>query len=233
MCPVVAAVIAQAPAANWRANNCGAIVVLPCGARSTPADAQNAARPWMFWLSAVSRSTITGVMKPPPNRLGRRPARSAAVTGVTAPKPFSQMLTGRARSAVTAARKVPLTVPSLTFGFFKGFTSAAAVTTCTAARAGPLGLPSLVGLEQPSQARERFFQDGQALVEQVLGDDQRRQEAQHVAERAAGQHDQAGRVAGGGDPGGGGRIGPQRARLGQLDREHRAPAPHVGDDRVL
>src|SRR6201996_617665 len=47
-----------------------------------------------------------------------------------------------------------------------------------------------------SDRREGVFDDRQPLVQQVLADDQRRQETDHVAERTASQGDQAGLVAG-------------------------------------
>src|SRR5689334_23793473 len=83
-----------------------------------------------------------------------------------------------------------------------------------------------------SDPGEGVLENGEPLVEQVLADHQRRQEADHVAERPAGQRDQPGLVAGLGDGRRGGRVGVERPRLGQLDGQHGAAAADVGDDRV-
>lgn len=65
-----------------------------------------------------------------------------------------------------------------------------------------------------------------------VGDHQWRQEAQHVAVRAAGEDEQAGGVTGRRDRRRGGRVGFERAGPDQLHGEHRAPAAHLGDPRV-
>ena len=61
----VATVMPQAPAASWAAKRPGAIVVLPCGANSTPWRAQYAAIVAMLASMAERRATITGQVNGP------------------------------------------------------------------------------------------------------------------------------------------------------------------------
>jgi ABC-type transport system involved in cytochrome bd biosynthesis fused ATPase/permease subunit len=51
-------------------------------------------------------------------------------------------------------------------------------------------------VSQESERAEGVLQDRQPLLQQLLADHQRRQEAQHVPVGPAGEHDQPGRVAG-------------------------------------
>jgi ATP-binding cassette, subfamily B, bacterial len=55
---------------------------------------------------------------------------------------------------------------------------------------------TLGGARQESERPEGVLQDRQPLLQQLLADDQRRQEAQHVPEGPAGEHDQSRRMAG-------------------------------------
>src|SRR5579862_1037336 len=71
--------------------------------------------------------------------------------------------------------------------------------------------PDFYRAEKRLQRRERVLQDAQPLLEQFLADDERRQEAQHVAERPAGKHDKPMRVTERGDRGGGRRVRVERA----------------------
>src|SRR6185312_7668390 len=66
----VATVTAQAPDANWRANNCGAIWVLPWGASSTPLSRHQPAIVSALCDSASSRRTQTGPSTPASRSLG-------------------------------------------------------------------------------------------------------------------------------------------------------------------
>ena len=53
-----------------------------------------------------------------------------------------------------------------------------------------------------------------------------------VAVRAGGEHEHTLLGGGGGDPRHGGRIRITRYRVGEFDREHRADAAHIADDRI-
>ena len=64
----VATVMPQAPAASWAANRVGAMLVLPCGAKSTSWVAQYCAIWAMFVSIADRRATMTGHVKGPSNR---------------------------------------------------------------------------------------------------------------------------------------------------------------------
>src|SRR5258708_1552856 len=55
----------HAPASSCRANSCGAIVVLPCGARSTPCSVQKRAIVAMLCSSASASSVINGAESHP------------------------------------------------------------------------------------------------------------------------------------------------------------------------
>ena len=59
-CCTLATVMPQAPAASCCAKICGAIVVLPCGASSTPVAAVKSRIHAWLWASADSRSTARG-----------------------------------------------------------------------------------------------------------------------------------------------------------------------------
>ena len=61
------------------------------------------------------------------------------------------------------------------------------------------GGPLAARADTQTLAAKAALEDVEALVQQVVADHQRRQEAQHVAERAGGQRDQALAVAGRGD----------------------------------
>jgi DNA-binding CsgD family transcriptional regulator len=78
---------------------------------------------------------------------------------------------------------------------------------------------------------EGVLEDAEALFQQVVADDQRRQEAEHVAERARGQGHQPVGMAVPGHRGGGRGVGLQRPWPGQLEGEHRAAAADIRDDR--
>ena len=60
-CVPVATVIPHAPASSWRRQRSGAIVVLPCGARRTPADRAQSAITDMFDSSAARSTVSNGV----------------------------------------------------------------------------------------------------------------------------------------------------------------------------
>src|SRR5689334_7584627 len=85
-----------------------------------------------------------------------------------------------------------------------------------------------------SDAGEGLLDDVETLVQEVLADDQRGQEAEDVAVGATGQDQQALLVAGLGE-----RAGRLRVRLlggrvlDQLDRDHGAAAADLGDDLDL
>jgi hypothetical protein len=79
----VANVNPHAPAASWRSNTCGDIVVLPCGAKRTPtADRRRAPAPCGQPLNAASRTGSRGGSViadcPARRRWGQRRARSAS-----------------------------------------------------------------------------------------------------------------------------------------------------------
>ena len=73
----------------------------------------------------------------------------------------------------------------------------------------------------------------EGLVEQGVGDGERREEAEDVAPGAAGEGDDAGLVAVRRDGGRAGGVRLLGARRAQLDGLHRAAAADVGDDGVL
>src|SRR5262249_23147166 len=120
-------------------------------------------------------------------------------------------------SASTSSGSTSLNVPqSLTSPHVIAVTNQSGDITITRSATGAAWRPA------GSHAGERVLQDRQALVQQVLADHERRQEPQDVAEGPAGEGHQAGGVAGLEDLAGGGRVRLQAARLGELDREHRA-----------
>ncbi len=59
-CCTVATVIPKAPSASWRANSCGAIVVLPCGHRRTSKRSRKPRIQRLLCASAEPFSTATG-----------------------------------------------------------------------------------------------------------------------------------------------------------------------------
>ena len=79
---------------------------------------------------------------------------------------------------------------------------------------------------------ESALEHVEALGQQVLRHHQRREEAQHVAVGACGEHQQAGRMAGLGDRLRGLRVRFLGPRTDQLDGDHRAAASHVADAGV-
>ena len=102
----------------------------------------------------------------------------------------------------------------------------------------PQGYGSPWGLEERDPGLERadrVLEDGQGLVEQVVPDDQRREQAQDVAPGPAGEHQDALRRARRGDLLGGGLVGLERARAGparaRASRPGHAPPPPRGRRR--
>ena len=73
----------------------------------------------------------------------------------------------------------------------------------------------------------------EALGEQVVADGQRWQEAQHIAESPAGQHDHACGVAACAQRSGQFGVGFHCPRLDQFHRHHRAAPAHIADAVVL
>ena len=93
---MVATVTAHAPASNWRANSCGAICVLPCGASSTPRSRHHPAIVARGCASAPRRAARTAVPRHP-RRQGLEPRRRyawacAPTTRRAAPEPPVQRL---------------------------------------------------------------------------------------------------------------------------------------------
>ena len=78
-CCTLATVIPQAPAASCCAKICGAIVVLPCGARSTPVTAVKSRIQAWLCASAESRITASGSGRSPSSRL--QPCALSAESG--------------------------------------------------------------------------------------------------------------------------------------------------------
>ena len=89
--------MAQAPASNWRCDNSGDMVVLPCGASETPLSAQNRATTSMLCIRSLWEITITGNMKSSANRFS--PA-SATESRSAAPGDSGQPLYCQPRSAL-------------------------------------------------------------------------------------------------------------------------------------
>ena len=101
---IVAAVMPQAPAASWRSKSCGAIVVLPCGARSTPRVALKLASASMLLASADSTRVMSGNVKPALSRRGW-PAVSSSMEAVlrSSARPFTDQGDGSRRRAAMAS----------------------------------------------------------------------------------------------------------------------------------
>ena len=76
------------------------------------------------------------------------------------------------------------------------------------------------------------LEDVEPLVEQVVADHERRQEAQHVPEAARRQRDQALLVAGGREPSGERRVRRRRARLDEFEASI-APRPRTSPIDVV
>ena len=111
-----------------------------------------------------------------------------------------------------------------------------AVANRRCARAIPVLAPERCsatgGSARISRARERGGDDVEALVEQVVGDRQRREEADHVPVGAAREHDDALRDARLRDRGGERGIRLPRRGVDELGGDHGAVAAHVADARV-
>ncbi len=139
-CGRLASVMAHAPAASWSAHSRGAIVVLPCGARSRPRAAHHPARVATFCRRAGAESVSTGVG----NRL--RGTRSAITSAGVLPhssggKPLSAQLSGRASRAANAAA-------SRTAGSGSGMRTSDRQTTHTAGPR-PAHSPTVATVEGP------------------------------------------------------------------------------------
>ncbi len=101
---MVATVTADAPASNWRANSCGAMWVLPCGASSTPRSRHHPAIVVRLCVSACARSTHSGPTAPSSIRFG---AAAQICAGVRphheAGSPLNRQSSGSSAKAATAA----------------------------------------------------------------------------------------------------------------------------------
>src|SRR5580704_11485611 len=114
------------------------------------------------------------------------------------PKPPPITARSQARSPRSGSRAAGASGRSSQYGVG----SAAMTSRVSSARRAPASSGVAI---RSSDRSEGVFEDGQPLVEQVFADDQRRQEADHVTERPAGQRHEPGLVAGAGHGGRGGR----------------------------
>src|SRR5689334_6797973 len=104
-CVIVATVSPHDPWLNWRANNCGHIVVLACGASWMPTRSMYACISPRLLSSAERFSTATGTGKSPRSRFNPRPATSA--TRPIEPSSGRPLVpAGKASASISVRRKV-------------------------------------------------------------------------------------------------------------------------------
>src|SRR5580692_7134776 len=186
-----------------------------------------------MWFPGWSRSTSASVVSvPDTGSRAMKPSRTATASpplarGTTVPTgcPVSQLLSDPS-AAIWCTRLSGMSTQYSDWSRASQTGPSPSVHTGACTRVGCVVMPDPSPRSQP---RERVFEDREPLVEQLLGDDQRRQEPQHVPEGPAREHDQPGLVARLRDLARERGIRLQGARLDQLDGDHRAAPAHVAD----